>query len=122
MRPEEIFRMEARHLDFDQHAIFNSFGKTKTAKGLVSTTQDVHELLKPRVARNDSLWVFYSPAGAGRRVHFEKHIGSVRKAHDAADAHAGMTDAFGLYDPRHTKQGHSTGSGRFGYGRRASKI
>jgi hypothetical protein len=43
-------------------------------------TQDVHELLKPRAARNDNPWAFYSPAGAGRKVHFEKHIGSVRKA------------------------------------------
>src|SRR5580700_3754169 len=65
-------------------------------------THDVHGLLKRRVARQGSQWVFYSPAGAGRPAHFEKHIGSVRKAHDAAVARAGIVDVFRLYDLRHT--------------------
>ena len=94
--------MEVRHLDFDRRTIFNPFGKTKTAKRLIPMTQDIYELLKVRVARNESPWVFYSPAGAGRNARFEKHIGSVRKAHDAAVARAGIADAFRLYDLRHT--------------------
>jgi len=102
MRPEEVFRMEVRHIDFDRRTIFNPFGKTKTAKRLIPMTQDIHELLKVRVARKESPWVFYSPAGAGREAHFERHIGSVRKAHDAAVARAGIDDAFRLYDLRHT--------------------
>ncbi len=63
-------------------------------------TQDIYQLLKLRVAGNESLWVFYS--GAGRKARFEKHIGSVRKAHDATVARAGIADAFRLYDLRHT--------------------
>jgi integrase len=102
MRPEEVFRMEVRHLDFGRRTIFNPFGKTKTAKRLIPMTQDIDELLKVRVARNESPWVFYSPAGAGRKARFQKHIGSVRKAHDAAVARAGIVDAFRLYDLRHT--------------------
>jgi integrase len=94
--------MEVRHIDFDRRTIFNPFGKTKTAKRLIPMTQDIHELLKVRVARKESPWVFYSPAGAGREAHFERHIGSVRKAHDAAVARAGIDDAFRLYDLRHT--------------------
>jgi len=102
MRPEEVFRLEVRHLDFDRSTIFNPFGKTKTAKRLIPMTHDVHELLKRRVACQESQWIFYSPAGPGRPAHFEKHIGSVRKAHDAAVARAGIADVFRLYDLRHT--------------------
>jgi integrase len=79
--------MKVRHLDFERYTIFNPFAKTQTAKRLIPITQNIDELLKLRVARNDSPWVFYSPGGAGRKAHFEKHIGSVRKAQDAAVAY-----------------------------------
>jgi hypothetical protein len=46
-----------RRQDLERRAIFNPFRKTKTAKRLIPTTQNAHELLKLRVARNGSPWV-----------------------------------------------------------------
>jgi integrase len=80
LRPEEVFRMRVRDLDFARRTIFNPFGKTKAAKRTVPMTSEVHDLLKRRVAGAESLWVFYSPAHAGEPARVDRPIKSVRKA------------------------------------------
>jgi integrase len=65
-------------------------------------TSEVHDLLKRRVAKAESLWVFYSPAHAGELARVDGPIKSVRKAHDAAVRRASIDEAFRLYDLRHT--------------------
>ncbi|HEX2710676.1 MAG TPA: site-specific integrase [Candidatus Acidoferrales bacterium] len=96
MRPEEVYRVEVENLDFQRRTIFNPFGKTKAAKRTIPMTEHVWELLRKRVIETTGNYVFPSP------TNLEKPIGSVRKAHDAAVARAGIQDHFRLYDLRHT--------------------
>jgi integrase len=102
MRPEEVFRLEVRHMDLEHRTIFNPFGKTKAAKRKIPMSHDAFEVLKRRVSGACGPWVFCSPSGPGRPENPEVHIHSVRKAHDAAIRRAGITDHFRLYDLRHT--------------------
>ena len=104
MRPEEVFRIEIRNIDLRRKTLFNSWGKTKTAKRMVPLDDEVFGVLKRRVElaqRAGSRYVFWSPGGPGRIGNRERPIGSVRKAHDAAIDRAGIED-FRLYDLRHT--------------------
>lgn len=111
--------MEARHLDFDRHTISNPFGKTKTPKRLAPMAQDVQELLKPRVVRHDSRWF---PI-----LRLELAAGFILRNTSGACANPTMQT---LREPEwlmhlgYTTPGTQgdTGSGRFGYGRRAIKI
>jgi integrase len=96
LRSDEVFRIRVENLDFSAHTIFNPFGKTKAARRKVTMTADVMELLKARARAAKGSFIFPSKSG------LERHIGSVRKAHDAAVKKAGVEDHFRLYDLRHT--------------------
>jgi integrase len=102
MRPDEVFRMEVRNLDFGRRTIFNPSGKTKAAKRTIPMTSEVFEILQNRSKETQSRWVFSSPAGQGRPARPDRPIRGVRKAHDAAIRRAGIQEHFRLYDLRHT--------------------
>ena len=102
VRPEEVFRMQVRNLDFARRTIFNPLGKTKAAKRTIPMTGEVHDILKRRVDQAPDQWVFFSPARPGRPAQPDRPIRSVRKAHDAAVRRAGISEHFRLYDLRHT--------------------
>jgi integrase len=102
MRPDEVFRMEVRNLDFARRSIFNPFGKTKAAKRTIPMTREVFEILQARCKDAKGRWVFSSPAGPGRKENPDRPIKSVRKAHDAMLMRAGIREHFRLYDLRHT--------------------
>jgi integrase len=102
MRPDEVFRMEVRSLDFGRRTIFNPSGKTKAAKRVIPMTREVFEILERRSKEACDRWVFSSPAGPGRTAKPDHPIRSVRKAHDAAIRRAGIQEHFRLYDLRHT--------------------
>jgi integrase len=65
MRPEEVFRLEVRHMDLEHRTIFNPFGKTKAAKRKIPMSNDAFEVLKRRVSGARGPWVFGSPSGPG---------------------------------------------------------
>jgi integrase len=96
LRPEEVFRITVENLDFTARTIFNPFGKTKAARRKVTMTADICELLKRRAIGAKGPFVFSSKDDPNR------HIGSVRKAHNRAVERAGISDHFRLYDLRHT--------------------
>jgi integrase len=96
MRPEEVFRIEVRHLDFNQRTVFNPFGKTAAARRKLTMTDEIWSILKIRAGLSQSPYVCPSPDSPDRP------IGSVRKAHDAAIRRAKIVPAFRLYDLRHT--------------------
>jgi len=99
MRPEEVFRIRNKDIDFNQKTIFNPFGKTKAARRTIPMTDDVLSLLKARVkelAEKESPFVFASPHDV------QKPIGSVEKAHRSAAEKAKIKGHFCLYDLRHT--------------------
>jgi integrase len=102
MRPDEVFRMEVRNLDFARRSILNPSGKTKAAKRTIPMTREVCEILQARSKAARGRWVFSSPAGPGRAEQPDRPIKSVRKAHDAAIKRAGIREHFRLYDLRHT--------------------
>ncbi|HLW97831.1 MAG TPA: site-specific integrase [Candidatus Acidoferrales bacterium] len=95
-RPEEVFRIKVENLDFGAGTIFNPSGKTKAARRKVTMTTTVRELLKRRAIDAKGSYVFAS------KNHPDRHIGSVRKAHDRAVERAGIAEHFRLYDLRHT--------------------
>jgi integrase len=96
MRPEEVFRIEKTNLDFAQRAIFNPFGKTAAARRKLTMTDEVFSILKGRVIASKGRYVFLSPDNP------EKHIGSVRRAHNSAIRRGKLKPPFRLYDLRHT--------------------
>ena len=65
MRPDEVFRMEVRNLDFVRRSILNSSGKTKAAKRIIPMTREVYDILQTRSRQARGRWVFPSPAGPG---------------------------------------------------------
>jgi len=48
MRPDEVFRIDVRNLDFGRRTIFNPSGKTKAAKRTIPMTSEVLEILQRR--------------------------------------------------------------------------
>jgi integrase len=102
LRPDEVFRMQVRNLDFSRRVIFNPHGKTDAAKRTIPMTSEVEEILKNRTSGTKSQWIFYSPARPGKAASLDRPIGSVRKAHDAAVRRAKIAEPFRLYDLRHT--------------------
>jgi integrase len=102
MRPEEVFRMQVRNLDFSRREIFNPHGKTAAAKRTIPMTSEVYEILKKRTSGTQSRWIFYSPSRPGKPAWLDRPIGSVRKGHVAAVRRAKIAEPFRLYDLRHT--------------------
>lgn len=96
LRPDEAFRIEAGNLDFERRTIFNPFGKTPAARRSVRVTGRVWQALRERAVRARGTCIFPMSGDPSR------HIGSVRKAHDAAIRRAGIREHFHLYDLRHT--------------------
>ena len=88
--------MKFGNLDFLQRTIFNPFGKTKASKRILPMTEEVFEVLKRLATEAVGPYVFPSPKNP------DKHIGGVRKAHDAAVERARIDEHFRLYDLRHT--------------------
>jgi integrase len=109
MRPEEVFRMQVRNLDFSRREIFNPHGKTAAAKRTIPMTSEVYEILKKRTSGTQSRWIFYSPSRPGKPAWLDRPIGSVRKGHDAAVRRAKIAEPFRLYDLRHTYATRGTG-------------
>jgi integrase len=104
MRPDEVFRIEVRHVDLYRKTLFNPWGKTKAAKRAVPLDSEVLTVFERSLAmaqRTGSRFAFWSPQGPGRPENPERPIGSVRKAHDAAIERANIQH-FRLYDLRHT--------------------
>jgi integrase len=99
MRPDEVFRIEFAHVDFSQRTIFNTFGKTPSARRKLTMTNKVYSILKRRSAANKSRYAFPSPASTDTA---DKPIARVHKAHYGAVARAGIKPRFILYDFRHT--------------------
>ena len=93
MRPEEMFRIEAANLNFYERTVSNLFGKTKAAARVLPMTERVRQVLGSRA---DGRYCFPMEGNP------ERHIGSVRKAHDAAVERAKIKEHFRLYDLRHT--------------------
>src|ERR1019366_8754469 len=82
MRPEEVFRIEARNVDLRRKTILNPWGKTQAAKRTVPLDDEATSVLKRRVhlaKAAGSRFVFWSPGGPGRAANIERLIGSVRK-------------------------------------------
>lgn len=102
MRPEEVFRIEVRNLDFTRRTIFNPFGKTKAAKRIIPMTSKVFQILRRRATEAGGRWVFWSPGRPGQAERPDQPIRSVRKGHDAAVRRASISEHFRLYDLRHT--------------------
>jgi integrase len=95
LRPDEVFRIPVKDLDFTARTIFIASGKTKAARRKVTMTADVLDLLKKRAANAKGGFVFPSKSDP------DCQIGSVRKAHAAAVEKAAIKEHFRLYDLRH---------------------
>ncbi len=108
MRPEEVFRIRAEKIDFQQKTILNPFGKTKAARRTIPLTDNLLAMLRRRVKRAAELGTpFIFPA----RHNCQTPIGSVKKAHRAAAVRAGIEGHFRLYDLRHTFATRAVASG-----------
>jgi site-specific recombinase XerD len=107
MRPEEVFRMQVRHIDFMDRSITVEKGKTEKARRSVPLSDRCMEMLKVRVmGRGTEAWVFPSArAHAGHVVTVEKQFLAVRQK-------MGLDKRFVLYSARHTFGTHvgSTGN------------
>jgi integrase len=98
MRPEEAFRIRVENIDLKQKTVFNPFGKTKAARRTIPLTDEVLSLLGARTKKATAMGApFVFPS---RNV--QKPIGSVKKAHSAAQKRAKIKCHFRLYDLRHT--------------------
>jgi integrase len=106
MRPEEVFRMQVRHIDFMGRNITVEKGKTEKARRCVPLSDRCMEMLKLRVAGKDSeAWVFPSArAQAGHIVTVEKQFLMVRNK-------MGLDKRFVLYSARHTFGTHVSRTG-----------
>lgn len=106
MRPEEVFRMQVRHIDFMGRNIIVEKGKTEKARRCVPLSDRCMEMLKVRVAgKNSEAWVFPSTrAQAGHIVTVEKQFLAVR-------IKMGLDKRFVLYSARHTFGTHVSRTG-----------
>ena len=106
MRPEEVFRMQVRHIDFMGRNITVEHGKTTKARRCVPLSDRCMEMLKERISGKDPEdWVFPSArAQSGHIVTVEKQFLMVR-------AQMGLDKRFVLYSARHTFGTHVSGTG-----------
>ena len=106
MRPEEVFRMQVRHIDFMGRNITVEHGKTTKARRCVPLSDRCMEMLKVRISgKNAEDWVFPSArAQSGHIVTVEKQFLTVR-------AKMGLDQRFVLYSARHTFGTHVSRTG-----------
>ncbi|MGE0131858.1 MAG: tyrosine-type recombinase/integrase [Blastocatellales bacterium] len=94
MRPEEVYRMERKHLHLDKSYYFNPHGKTKAARRRVPLTTRAKELLVELLTELDGHLLFPSPDD------HKKPILKINNAHYGALKRTGLK--FRVYDLRHT--------------------
>ena len=99
MRPEEAFRIRVENIDLKQKTVFNPFGKTKAARRRIPLTDEVLSLLGARAKKATAMG---TPFVLPSRNDIQKPIGSVKKAHSAAQKRAKIKCHFRLYDLRRT--------------------
>lgn len=98
MRPEEVCRMERRHLHLNEGYYHNPYGKTKSAHRKVFLSQRAADVLRRRLANVEGPFFFPSTRGGNDST---RHIVKLNAAHNGAVARAKL-DPFRLYDLRHT--------------------
>jgi integrase len=94
MRPEEVYRIEHKNVDFKESRVFIPFGKTKAARRWLSLSETAKEVLSARMG-GESSYLFPCATDSS------KPIPKVNNAHDRA-VRDSKVDAFRLYDLRHT--------------------
>lgn len=97
-RPEEVCRMERRHLHLDEGYYFNPYGKTRAAKRKLFLTKRAAAVLRYRMASTQGDYLF---PGARGEKDGTRHIVKLNAAHNGAVERAKL-DPFRLYDLRHT--------------------
>ena len=97
MRPEEVFRMQVRQIDFTAKQIYIEKGKTRTSRRYVPLSDRCMEALRARtLGKGENDWVFPSKRSkSGHIVTVEKQFLAVRRA-------MGLDDRYVLYCARHT--------------------
>jgi len=95
MRPNEVYRMERRHLHLEESYYFVPSGKTKAARRRIPLTERAKELLKEKLEEVEGQWVFPSPDNP------KKPITKVNNAHYGALKRTKLP-RFRIYDLRHT--------------------
>jgi integrase len=98
MRPEEVCRIERRHVHLNEGYVFNPFGKTKAARRNLPLSRRAAEVLRHRMANGEGAFVFPSTRGGNDP---SKPIVKLNNAHNGAVARAKLVP-FRLYDLRHT--------------------
>ncbi|HJR06630.1 MAG TPA: tyrosine-type recombinase/integrase [Pyrinomonadaceae bacterium] len=98
MRPEEVCRLERRHVHLNEGYIFNPFGKTKAARRKLPLSRRAAEVLRYRLASTQGAFVFPSTRGGDEP---SKPIVKLNAAHNGAVTRAKL-EPFRLYDLRHT--------------------
>lgn len=98
MRPDEVCRLERRHVHLDRGYIFNPYGKTKAARRKLPLSQRAAELLRHRLQTVKGDFMF--PGARGGKDP-SKPIVKLNSAHRGAVTRAKL-DPFRLYDLRHT--------------------
>jgi integrase len=68
MRPDEVIRMRWDNVLWDKNLIFNPDGKTAKARRHVPLSDRVRDVLRERVKRTTSEWVFPSPRKSGAHI------------------------------------------------------
>jgi integrase len=98
MRPEEVCRMERRHVHLNEGYYFNPYGKTKAARRKLPLSRRAAEVLRRRLANAEGPFLFPSTRGGKNS---SRHIVKLNAAHNGAVARSKL-DPFRLYDLRHT--------------------
>jgi integrase len=96
MRPEEIYRIQAKFVDQHQGYVLNPYGKTKAARRRIPLNSVALAILKRRLQNPQG-----SPYLFPHRKDKSKPMLKVNNAHTAALAKS-KVDHFRLYDLRHT--------------------
>lgn len=98
MRPEEVCRLERRHVHLNEGYIFNPYGKTKAARRKLPLSRRAAGVLRYRLANTQGAYVFPSTRGGDEP---SKPIVKLNAAHNGAVTRAKL-EPFRLYDLRHT--------------------
>lgn len=107
MRPDEVCRMERRHVHLDKGFIFNPHGKTPAARRKLPLSQRAAEVLRRRLEYSNCDFVFPTTRGGKDPA---KPIIKLNAAHRGAVKRAGV-EPFRLYDLRHTFATRATEAG-----------
>jgi integrase len=95
MRPEEVYRIRAEHVDLNKNNLFNPYGKTKAAKRHIHLTAKAKSVLEWRMGTRQGRYLFAHSADPN------KPAPKMTSAHRRAVMVSGIAPAR-LYDCRHT--------------------